>query len=60
MPVLPHHLGALHPVEQLLTLVLALGPLVLLAVTVVLSRRRHARDGDDQTGPADGIRTGKG
>ena len=46
VPVLPHHLGALHPVEQLLTLVLALGPLVLLAITVVVSRRRHERDGD--------------
>lgn len=46
LPVLPHHLGALHPVEQVLTLVLALGPLVLLAITVLVSRRRHARDGD--------------
>ena len=44
--LLPHHLGALHPLEQALTLVLALGPLVLLAVTVLVSRRRHARDGD--------------
>ncbi|MCW2867770.1 MAG: hypothetical protein JWR20_1958 [Marmoricola sp.] len=44
--LLPHHLGALHPLEHALTLVLALGPLVLLAITVVVSRRRHDRDGD--------------
>jgi hypothetical protein len=38
------HLGALHPVEKLLTFALAFGPFVLLALTVWLSRRRHARD----------------
>ena len=32
------------------TLLLAFGPLVLLAVTVVVSRRRHERDGDGPTG----------
>lgn len=47
------HLGPLHPVEQWLTLVLAFGPLVLLAVTVWISRRRHR----DATGnPDDGDR----
>ena len=38
------HLGALHPVEKLLTFALAFGPFVLLALTVWLSRRRNARD----------------
>jgi hypothetical protein len=38
------HLGPLHPVETVLTLLLAFGPLVLLAVTIWLSKRRHARD----------------
>ena len=44
--VLPLHLGALHPVEQLLTLLLAFGPFVLLAITIRVSRRRNARDDD--------------
>jgi hypothetical protein len=44
--VVPLHLGALHPVERLLTLLLAFGPFVLLAVTIWLSRRRGSRDGD--------------
>jgi hypothetical protein len=43
--VLPLHLGALHPVEQALTLVLAFGPFVVLA-GVVVHRRRH--DAEDQ------------
>jgi hypothetical protein len=40
------HLGPLHPVEQLLTVALAFGPFLLLAVTVWLSRRRNSRDSD--------------
>lgn len=35
----PLHLGSLHPVEQALTLLLALGPLLLLGVVVWLRRR---------------------
>jgi hypothetical protein len=43
------HLGPLHPVEQVLILVLAFGPFVLLAVTIWISRRRHAaEDLDDK------------
>ncbi|WP_165807225.1 hypothetical protein [Nocardioides currus] len=41
--MIPLHLGALHPVEQLLTLVLAFGPFVLLGF-VVWHRRRHDQD----------------
>lgn len=36
------HLGALHPVEKALTLLLAFGPFVLLAVVVVVRRRQDA------------------
>ena len=36
----PLHLGALHPIEQALTLILAFGPFVLLGV-VIWHRRRH-------------------
>jgi hypothetical protein len=42
------HLGPVHPVETVLTLVLAFGPFVLLVVTVWLSKRRSSRQ-DDQT-----------
>ena len=38
--MLPLHLGALHPVEQLLTVLLAFGPFVVLG-GVVIARRRH-------------------
>ncbi len=34
------HLGGLHPVEQLLVLVLAFGPFVVLGVVVAVQRRR--------------------
>ena len=36
------HLGALHPFEKVLTLVLAFGPFVLLAVVVLIRRRQDA------------------
>lgn len=42
-PVLPLHLGALHPIEQALTIVLAFGPFVLLGVVVWLRRREDDR-----------------
>ncbi|WP_279638256.1 hypothetical protein [Nocardioides seonyuensis] len=38
--MIPLHMGALHPVEQALTLFLAFGPFVLLAL-VVWWRRSH-------------------
>jgi hypothetical protein len=40
----PLHLGPLHPVEQALTLLLAFGPFVLLALAVVVRRRQDARE----------------
>jgi len=40
--VVAEHLGALHPVEKVLTLVLAFGPFLLLAVVIVVRRRQDA------------------
>lgn len=37
-PLLPLHLGSLHPIEQALTLLLAFGPFVVLALVI-----RHQR-----------------
>ena len=41
------HLGALHPAEQLLTLVLAFGPFVVLGLVIAVRRRRE-RDSEDE------------
>jgi len=38
--VIVEHLGRMHPYEQVLVLVLAFGPLLLLAVTIWVARRR--------------------
>ncbi len=46
---LPDHLGPLHPVEQVLVLLLAFGPLVLLVVTVWVSKRRQAEEDGART-----------
>jgi len=40
--ILPLHMGALHPVEQLLTVVLAFGPFVVLGAVVLHRRRQDA------------------
>ncbi len=45
--MVPLHLGPVHPAEQLLILLLAFGPLVLLGLTVWLSRRRNSGDRED-------------
>jgi hypothetical protein len=42
------HLGPLHPFERILTLLLAFGPFVLLAVTIWITRRRNSEDGEDE------------
>ena len=39
------HMGALHPAEKVLTLLLAFGPFVVLG-SVVAMRRRHETDDD--------------
>ncbi len=38
------HLGKLHPYEHVLVLVLAFGPILLLAVTIRIARRRNEHD----------------
>ncbi len=40
------HLGPAHPAEQWLTLVLAVGPFLLLAVVVLLRRRQEAAEAE--------------
>lgn len=48
------HLGAMHPFEQALTLLLAFGPFVVLGVVVVLRRRADLREeGGAAAGPAE-------
>lgn len=47
--VVLQHLGPLHPVERMLTLLLAFGPFVLLAVTIWISRRRNADDNEESS-----------
>jgi hypothetical protein len=38
--LLPMHLGGLHPFEQVLTLLLAFGPFLLLGVLIAVRRRQ--------------------
>ncbi|MCW2794957.1 MAG: hypothetical protein JWM79_454 [Nocardioides sp.] len=45
------HMGALHPHEKALTLLLAFGPFVLLGVVIVVRRRQDRRE-DDGTAPS--------
>ena len=60
---LPLHLGAFHTYEWVLFLLLIVGPFLGLAVTVVVVRRREAREdaaaereqGEDQAGPQPGM-----
>jgi hypothetical protein len=45
--VILEHMGRLHAYEQVLVLVLAFGPVLLLAVTVWIARRRADLHDDD-------------
>lgn len=47
------HLGALHPAEKALTLLLAFGPFLVLGVVVALRRRQDRGERTESTGPAD-------
>lgn len=40
MTTIPLHMGALHPVEQALTLALAFGPFVVLGIVIAVRRRQ--------------------
>ncbi|CAN5330233.1 hypothetical protein BH09ACT12_BH09ACT12_13430 [soil metagenome] len=51
--VVPLHLGALHPVEQALTLALAFGPFLVLGIVIVLRRRADETEQPDQVGRTD-------
>jgi hypothetical protein len=42
--VIPLHMGALHPFEQVLTLVLAFGPFVVLGLVIAHRRRTEHRE----------------
>ena len=55
MTVLPLHLGALHPVELVLTLLLAVGPFLVLGVVVAVRRRQDSRiePGGPRAGPGE-------
>ena len=55
--VLPHlvllHMGALHPIEQWLTVILAFGPFLVLGIVVWLRRRQDAAVTQEDPGPVD-------
>ena len=46
-PVVPEHLGGLHPIETVLVALLAFGPFVALGVVVYLQRRRDGAEEDE-------------
>ena len=50
--LVPLHLGALHPVEQALTLLLAFGPFVVLGVVIAVRRRSERAQGQIAPGQA--------
>ena len=43
-PLLPLHMGALHPIEQALVVLLAFGPFVALGIVVAVRRRQDRRE----------------
>ena len=50
------HLGALHPVERLLVLLVAFGPFLVLAVVVYVVRRRDIAEEEQENADASGRR----
>jgi hypothetical protein len=44
----PLHLGADHPLETALVLLLAFGPFIILGIVVVAMRRRDAEESDQE------------
>ena len=53
--MIPLHLGAMHPYEQVLTIVLAVGPFLGLGIVIAHRRRADARE-EQQTGPGEAQR----
>jgi hypothetical protein len=56
--IVAEHLGAMHPYEKILTLVLAFGPFLPLAVVVV--RRDRAERRADESDPTEDLPSGQG
>ncbi|MFL6156606.1 MAG: hypothetical protein ACJ72D_10960 [Marmoricola sp.] len=59
LELVAEHLGKLHPYEHVLVLVLAFGPVLLLAVTIRIARKRNEQDAAQETvqgGEQDGSR----
>jgi hypothetical protein len=52
-PVPPLHMGALHPIEQVLVLLLAFGPFVALGVVIAVRRRQDRREAAAAEGQRD-------
>jgi hypothetical protein len=44
----PLHLGPMHPIEQVLTLVLAIAPFVVLGIVIAVRRRQDEREDERQ------------
>jgi hypothetical protein len=42
--MIPWHLGAMHPFEQVLTLLLAFGPFLVLGVVIAVRKRAERRE----------------
>ena len=53
LPALPLHMGGLHPYEQLIVLLVAFGPFVVLFVVVYVVRRRDLADEASEVEAAD-------
>jgi hypothetical protein len=52
LAVVALHLGALHPAEKVLTLLLAFGPFLVLGLVVAVRRRREAAEAAEAPGGA--------
>ena len=51
------HMGAMHPFEQLLTLLLAVGPFVVLGIVVLVRRRADEREAAQAAQAAHAVQT---
>lgn len=45
------HMGKLHPAENALVVVLAFGPVLLLAVSISIARKRNLEDDEGESDP---------
>ena len=53
LAVVALHLGALHPAEKVLTLLLAFGPFLVLGLVIAVRRRREAVEAGEAPGAAE-------